>query len=155
LVSGKNAPYFVAAEKGFYAEQGLNVAISRGNGSGDTIKRIASGESDFGLSDAAAVIGAQANDNSPVKLVGLVFGKSSVAILYVKGAIREPKDLMGRKLGRSVAGASVNLFPGFLQANGIERSGLNEVVVSPSSFLPLMLSRQVDAVLDQSSYLGR
>ncbi|MEP9379463.1 ABC transporter substrate-binding protein [Aquabacter sp. CN5-332] len=155
LVSGKNAPYFVAADKGFYAEQGLNVSISRGNGSGDTIKRVASGESDFGLSDTAAVIGAQANDSSPVKLVGLIFGKSSVAILYVKGAIKEPKDLVGKKLGRSAAGASVNLYPGFLQANKIERAGISEVVVSPSSFLPLMLSKQVDAVLDQSSYLGR
>ncbi|MEP9355783.1 ABC transporter substrate-binding protein [Xanthobacter sp. KR7-65] len=155
LVSGKNAPYFVAVEKGFYAEQGLNVSISRGNGSGDTIKRVAAGESDFGLADTAAVIGAKANDESPVKLVGLIFGKSSVAILYVKGAIKEPNDLIGKKLGRSAAGASVNMFPAFLQANKIERSGINEVVVNPNSFLPLMLSKQVDAVLDQSSYLGR
>lgn len=39
LVSGKNAGYFVALQKGFYAEEGLNVTISRGSGSGDTIKR--------------------------------------------------------------------------------------------------------------------
>jgi NitT/TauT family transport system substrate-binding protein len=156
LISGKNAGYFVAQEKGFYHEAGLNVAISRGNGSGDTIKRVAVGQVLFGLADTASVISAQANDDSPVKLVGLVFGKSSVAILYAEEAgIKTPKDLTGKKLGRSAAGASVNMYPGFLKANGIDRSRIQEVVVNPSSFLPMMLSKQVDAVLDQSSYLGR
>ena len=156
LVSGKNAPYFVAREKGFYTEVGLNVAISRGNGSGDTIKRIAVKESDFGLADSASVISAQANEDTPVKLVGLIFGKSSVAILYVKEAgISEPKDLIGKRLARSATGASVNMFPAFLGANNIERAKISEVVISPSSFLPALLSKQADAVLDQSSYLGR
>lgn len=156
LISGKNAPYFVAQEKGFYKAAGLNVTISRGNGSGDTVKRIAVGESDFGLADTATVISAQSNDNSPVKLVGMMFAKSSISILYSKQAgISKPSDLIGKKLGRSAAGASVNMFPAFLKANKIERSKINEVVVSPSTFLALLLSKQVDAVLDQSSYLGR
>jgi len=156
LISGKNAGYFTAIEKGFYAEQGLHVTISRGNGSGDTIKRIAAGESEFGLSDTASLISSQTNDGVPVKMVGLMFGKSSVAILYVEEAgIRTPKDLIGKKLGRSAAGASVIMFPGFLKANGIDRPKIEEVVVNASSFLPLLLSKKADAVLDQSSYLGR
>jgi NitT/TauT family transport system substrate-binding protein len=156
LISGKNAGYFVAIEKGFYAEQGLHVSVSRGNGSGDTIKRIAAGESDFGLSDTASLISSQTNDGVPVKMVGLMFGKSAVAILYVEEAgIKAPKDLIGKKLGRSAAGASVIMYPGFLKANGIDRSKIEEIVVNGGSFLPLLLSRQGDAVLDQSSYLGR
>jgi NitT/TauT family transport system substrate-binding protein len=156
LVSGKNAPYFVAQEKGFYKAAGLNVTISRGNGSGDTVKRIAVGESEFGLADTATVISAQTNDNSPVTMVGMMFAKSSIAILYNKEAgISKPTDLVGKKLGRSAAGASVNMYPAFLKANKIERSQVNEVVVSPSTFLALLLSKQVDAVLDQSSSLGR
>jgi NitT/TauT family transport system substrate-binding protein len=156
LVSGRNAGFFVAADKGFYAEANLTVRISRGNGSGDTIKRVAVGESQFGLADTASVISAQANDNSPVKMVGLVAGKSSVAVLYVRqSGVASPKDLEGKRLARSAAGASVTMYPGFLRANAIPRAAINEIVVAPSSFLPLMLSRQVDAVLDQSSYLGR
>lgn len=156
LISGKNAGYFVAIEKGFYAEQGLHVTVSRGNGSGDTIKRIAAGESDFGLSDTASLISSLTNDNVPVKMVGLMFGKSSVSILYVEEAgIKTPKDLIGKKLARSAAGASVIMYPGFLKANGIDRSKIEEVVVNGGSFLPLLLSRKADAVLDQSSYLGR
>ncbi|MCS0502166.1 ABC transporter substrate-binding protein [Ancylobacter mangrovi] len=156
LVSGKNAAFFVGQAKGFYADEGLDVTISRGSGSGDTIKRIAAGESTFGLADSAAILAAQANDGSPVKIVAMMSGKSSVAILYVtESGIKTPADLKGRKIGRSAAGASVNMFPAFLKANNLDRTSFEEVVTAPATFLPLLLSRQVDAVLDQSSYLVR
>jgi NitT/TauT family transport system substrate-binding protein len=156
LVSGRNAPFFVAADKGYYAAEGLNVSISRGNGSGDTVKRIAVGESLFGLADTATVIAAQANDGAPVTIVGMVNGKSSVAIIYAENSgIHKPQDLGGKTLGRSAAGASVNMYPGFLAANHIERSSIKEVVAPGSSFEALLFAKKVDAVLDQSSYLGR
>lgn len=156
LVSGRNAGYFVAVEKGFYEAEGLNVSISRGNGSGDTIKRIAAGESDFGLADTASIVSAIANDNSPVAITGMMYSKSSVAIIYTEDiGISTPDDLAGRKIGRTASGASPAMFPGFLKANDIERSSFEEVVVGASSFIPLILARNVDAVVDQTSYLGR
>ncbi|MEP9379466.1 ABC transporter substrate-binding protein [Aquabacter sp. CN5-332] len=156
LVSGKNAGYFVALQKGYYADEGLNVTISRGSGSGDTIKRIAAGESTFGLADSASVLQAQANEDSPVKMVAMMSDKSPVAMLYVAEAgISKPADLKGKTVARSAAGASVNMFPAFLKANGIDRASLTEVVATPSSFVALMLSRKADTVLDQSSYLQR
>lgn len=156
LVSGRNAPFFVGVDKGYYAAEGLNVSISRGNGSGDTVKRIAVGESLFGLADTATVIAAQANDNVPVTIVGMINGKSSVAIIYDENSgIHTPQDLVGKTLGRSAAGASVNMYPGFLAANHIKRSSIKEVVAPGSAFESLLFAHKVDAVLDQSSYLGR
>jgi NitT/TauT family transport system substrate-binding protein len=156
LVSGRNAGYFLALEKGFYKDEGLTVSISRGNGSADTIKRVAAGESEFGLADAASVIGAIGNDSSPVKIVGMMYSKSSVAVLFTENAgIKTPKDLVGRKIARSAAGASPAMFPGFLKANNIDGNTLEEVVAGASSFIPLLLGRKVDAVVDQTSYLGR
>ncbi|MGH7682800.1 MAG: ABC transporter substrate-binding protein [Vulcanimicrobiaceae bacterium] len=156
LVSGRNSPFFVGVDKGYYAAEGLNVSISRGNGSGDTVKRIAVGESLFGLADTATVIAAQANDSAPVTIVGMINGKSSVAIVYSEqSGIRKPQDLVGKTLGRSAAGASVNMYPGFLAVNHIDRNSIKEVVAPGSAFEPLLFSKKVDAVLDQSSYLGR
>jgi NitT/TauT family transport system substrate-binding protein len=156
LVSGRNAPFFVAVDKSYYADEGLNVSISRGNGSGDTVKRIAVGESLFGLADTATVISAQANDNTPVTIVGMINGKSSVAMIYAEQAgIHKPQDLEGKTIGRSAAGASVNMYPGFLEVNHIPRSSIKEVVATGSAFESLLFARKVDAVLDQSSYLGR
>lgn len=156
LVSGRNAPFFVGVDKGYYAAEGLNVSISRGNGSGDTVKRIAVGESLFGLADTATVIAAQANDSAPVTIVGMINGKSSVAIIYSEqSGIHKPQDLVGKTLGRSAAGASVNMYPGFLAVNHIDRNSIKEVVATGSAFESLLFAKKVDAVLDQSSYLGR
>jgi ABC-type nitrate/sulfonate/bicarbonate transport system substrate-binding protein len=46
LPDGEYAPYYTALDKGWYREEGLDVKILRGAGSGDTIKRIAVGQGD-------------------------------------------------------------------------------------------------------------
>ena len=47
------------------------------------------------------------------------------------------------------------MFPGFVAANHLDRGRIEEVVVDGATFLPLMLSRKVDAVLEQSLHQGR
>ena len=55
-VSGYHAPWMVAQRKGYFTEQGLDVAIGRGFGSGDTVKLVASGEIDVGFHHTANLI---------------------------------------------------------------------------------------------------
>jgi len=156
IISGRNAGYFVALEKGFYKENGIDAQISRGRGSGDTLKRVAIGESDFGLVDTATVISGRSNDQAPVRIVGMMYSKAATAILYAKeSGIKTPADLEGRTVARSAAGSTINMWPAFLKANDIDRSKIREITVTASSYAPMLLSRQVDAVLDQSSYIGR
>lgn len=156
LISGRNAGYFVALEKGFYKENGINAQITRGRGSGDTLKRVAIGESQFGLVDTATVISGISNDDAPVKMVGMMYSNAATAILYAKeSGITKPSDLEGRTVARSASGSTINMWPAFLKVNDIDRSKIREITVTASSYAPMLLSRQVDAVLDQSSYLGR
>ena len=156
IISGRNAGYFVALDKGFYKEVGIAATITRGRGSGDTLKRVAIGESQFGLVDTATVILGRVNDDLPVKMIGMTFGRSSTAVMYAKeSGITTPKDLEGRAVARSAAGSTINMWPAFLVVNHIDRSKIREITVTASSYVPMLLSRQVDAVLDQSSYYGR
>lgn len=156
LISGRNAGYFVALEKGFYKENGINAEITRGRGSGDTLKRVAIGESLFGLVDTATVISGVANDQVPVKMIAMTYNNAATALLYTReSGIKKPSDLEGRTVARSAAGSTINMWPAFLKANDIERGKIKEVTVTASSYVPMLLSRQADAVLDQSSYWGR
>lgn len=156
IINGAHAGYFAGVEKGYYRDEGLNVTISRGFGSGDTVKRLAAGRADFGVADTSALITALANDGVPVRAVAMVYDKASLGIIYIKeSGIKTPKDLEGRSIARSASGASVNMFPGFLAVNNIDRGKIKEVVVDGANFLPLMMSRQVDGVLEQSINIGR
>ena len=156
LINGAHAGFFAAAEKGYYKAENLEVTIARGFGSGDTVKRVASRRAQFGVADTSALISARANDDVPVRIVAMLYDKAGLGLLYlVESGIKVPKDLEGRAIGRSAAGASVNMLPGFLKVNNIDRTKLREVVVDGANYLPLLMSRQVDAVLEQSINIGR
>lgn len=156
IVSGTHAGYFVAKDKNFYSEKGLSVTISRGFGSGDTVKRVASHTATFGVADSATVIAARANDDIPVRIIAIVYDRSATGIIYLKeSGIKKPKDLEGRTIGRSASGASVNLFPAFLKANNLDRSKIKEVVTDASALPSLLLSGRIDAILDQSTNLPK
>ena len=104
ILNGTHAGYFIAQEKGFYKEKGLDVSISRGFGSGDTIKRVATGSVDFGIADTGAVIAARSNDDIPVRIVAMVYDKATLGLIYLKqSGITKPKDLEGRTIARSAS----------------------------------------------------
>lgn len=156
IVNGTHAGYFVAFDKGWYGDEGLNVTIGRGFGSGDTVKRVGTKTVTFGVNDTSAMIAGRSRENIPIKALYMVYGQAALGLLYVEeSGIKLPKDLEGRKLARSAAGAGVVMLPGFLAANNIDRTKIEEVVVDGATFLPLLLSRKVDAVIEQSLHLGR
>ena len=156
VVNGTHSGYFTAREKGFYRDAGLDVTIARGFGSGDTIKRVAAGSALIGLADTGAIIAARANDDIPVRIVAMIYDRATLGLIYLtQSGIKAPKDLEGRAIGRSASGASVNMFPAFLKVNNVDRGKIREVVVDGATFLPLLMSGQVDAVLEQSINIGK
>jgi len=155
VLNGTQAGYFAALAEGYYKDAGLDVTISRGFGSGDTVKRVASGAATFGVADTGTTIAAIANDSVPVVGIAMIYQKATLGVIFLKSSgITKPQDLVGRTVGRSASGASVIMYPGFLKANGIARDKIKEVVADGATFLPLLLSKKVDAVLDQSVQLG-
>src|SRR4030095_8373054 len=62
--TGEYVPHYTALEKGWYKEEGLDVKIVRGQGSADTLKRIAAGQGEVGIADISALIAARANTDA-------------------------------------------------------------------------------------------
>ena len=156
IINGTHAGYYVARDKGLYREAGLEVTIARGFGSGDTVKRVANGSATFGIADSGAIIAARANEDVPIRIVAMVYDRSSLGLIYLaQSGIKTPKDLEGRAVARTASGASVTMFPGFLKANAIDRTKIREVVVDGALYLPMLMSGQVVAVLEQAINIGR
>jgi len=66
---GDHAAYWVALDKGYFAQRGLDVTLENSKGSGDSIGKVDTGRADAGLADAVAVLGASAR-GARVKMVG-------------------------------------------------------------------------------------
>ncbi len=156
IYNGTHAGYYVARDKGYYRDAGIDVTLSRGSGSGDTVKRIGAGIAMFGVADTSVVVAARGNEDIPVRIIAMAYGKSPLGVIYLaESGIKKPKDLEGRTIGRTAAGSSVTMFLPFLVANGSDRATMKETVADANTLLPLLMSRRVDAVLGQTVNIGR
>src|SRR6202049_3931980 len=89
---GDHAAYWVALDKGYFAQRGLDVTLENSKGSGDSIAKVDTGRADAGLADTAVVISALAR-TAKIRIVGMVFDKTPLNVFSSKEkAILKPKD---------------------------------------------------------------
>ena len=120
IPTGYDAPYFTALGKGYYKEEGLDVTIARGFGSGDTAKRLTARSDTFGsvaFFTAAQVVA----EGGPLMIVGAGLGESAGALVALKqSGIRDVKDLVGRTIGSSPGNAFGLQLPALFRAAGVD-----------------------------------
>lgn len=147
-VLGRHAPYFVALEKGFYKEAGLDVEITRGNGSADAVKRVGAGNVDYAFGDIGSLIVSRSQDIN-VKSIGVVYAKAPHVIWHLDtGAEWTPKDLEGKTIGAPAGSAVFAVFPAFAKANQIDESKVKWVTLDSASLYSMLLTKKVDGIVD-------
>lgn len=143
---GGYAFLFAANKLGYWKNRGLDVQIDRGFGSGETCKRVALGEYDYGLADFATMV-KLADDGLPLTCIGMVSHVSQLGILSLKESnIVKPQDLEGKTMGTTAGSADYALWPGFVAATGIDASKVKVNIVGPELRLRLLTEKQIDAI---------
>lgn len=147
LVNGGKVPWLVAKEKGYYAQEGLEVEISRGYGSAEGVKRVLAKQSDLAEVDAAPVVLARAKGIS-VKLVEIIYEEHPMCIWSLKrSGIKTLKDLEGRSLALPPFGVAPVLFPILAKINGIDASKVKLIKVAPAGTAAVLIGGKVDATV--------
>ena len=150
---GDHAAYWVALEKGYYRQRGLDVDMQNSKGSGDSIAKVDTGRADIGLADSAVVIAAVAR-GAKVKVVGMVFDKSPLNVWSRKEApITKPKDLEGKSVAAPPGDGQRQMFPAFARLHGIDPNKVTWVNVEPAAKVPALAEKRVDAVADYTTGL--
>lgn len=145
--NGRHAYYFVAVDKGYYKDVGLDVSILGGKGSVDAIHQVAADNAILGFADAGSLILARANDQVPVKLVSIVYAKPPQAIFCREDmGVKSAKDLEGKSIANPAGGSIPDLFPAFAKAAKIDASKVNWVIASSESLPGLLASGKVPCV---------
>jgi NitT/TauT family transport system substrate-binding protein len=123
---GVHALFWTAKAKGFYDEQSLNVTIVPGDGSGNTIKLVGSGEFDFGFADGPTGIVGRSR-GIPVVAIGAVHQKNPQGIVSLKeSGIAKPKDLEGKTFGIQPQASTYPFWLAFAKMNSIDRGKVRE-----------------------------
>ena len=145
LPYGEYTPYFTALDKGWYKEEGLDVKILRGAGSGDTVKRIAVGQGDAGSADFSALTAARANEDVKVKAVGAYFRRPPHTIFVrTDTGINSPKDLEGKTIAITPGNSHQILFPLFAQLAGFKADSVKWITMDGAAMGPALITGRVD-----------
>lgn len=146
---GPAAGFLLAQDNGYFADEGLNVTIDTGNGSVEAIPRVATGAYQFGFGDINSLIKFLDEDNTqPVKAIMMVYDKPVFSVIGRKslGITDDPKSLEGKKLGAPPPDGAFAQWPAFVEAAGIDTSGITLESIGFPVREPMLASGDVDGV---------
>jgi NitT/TauT family transport system substrate-binding protein len=146
-VFGRHAGFFAALDKGYYAQEGLDVTIDPGTGGADAVKDVASGKFDFGFGDIGSLLVDRAA-GLPVEAVAVVYGRAPQALWIRKDAgVTAPQDLAGKTIGAPAGSAVRLMFPAFAETAGFDPKSVQWRTADAASLFRVLFSGQADAVI--------
>ena len=146
FVNPDHAPLFVAAERGYFAEHGLEVELVAPADPNDPPKLVAAGRADIAITYQPQLY-VQVAEGLPLKRIGtLVATPLNALVVLADGPIRSVQDLKGLKVGYSVGGFEDALLGAMLARHGLGLADIELVNVN-FSLSPSLVSGQVDAVI--------
>src|SRR5499426_4136681 len=146
---GEHAPFFVARDKGFYKEEGLEVEIQEGSGSTTVSQLVANSTSPVAYVDAATMmrgVGA----GMPIKAVGVTLQQSPMSFIYRADAARPTKisEIRGSRIAITAGDASLAIFTAFMGKLGMKLEDVQMITVAnPAAKEQAVLNKQADALL--------
>ena len=146
---GPAAGFFLAMDKGYFKEAGLNVTIDTGNGSVEAIPRVATGAYQMGFGDINSLIKFLDTDpTQKIKAVMVVYERPPFSIIGRKslGVTEDPKSVEGRKLGAPPPDGAFAQWLAFVQAAGIDASKVTIESVGFPVREPMLAQGQVDGI---------
>ncbi|HLH97610.1 MAG TPA: ABC transporter substrate-binding protein [Xanthobacteraceae bacterium] len=144
--------FLMPEDRGYYRDEGLDVAVDEGATALEPITRVASGGHELGFADINALIRYRdQNPAAPVKAVFMLFNTPPFAVVGRKSrGITNPESLEDKKLGGSPSGATYEQWPIFAKLNGIDPARVTIEKIGIPVRAPMLAAGQLDAVLGYS-----
>jgi len=139
------AGYFLAIDKGYYGDEGLDLTYLSGGPDVIPESTIIAGRADLALTTPDTTIRAISEQGAKFKIIGAQYQKNPIGIVSLKSnPINSPADLIGKTL--AVPPVNTITVEAMLKLNGIARGDVNIV---PYSYDPTpLIQGEIDASLD-------
>lgn len=146
IPTGEHAAYYSGWQRGTFAKHGIDVTITRGYGSGDTVTKVAAGSAQFGVADIAAVLTARMRADVPVKSIMAIytFSPHSLFVLQSSG-ITSFKGLENKKIAITPGNSHKFYFPEVAKRAGTDPEKITWVNTDASAMASMLIAKRVDA----------
>ena len=143
LHSTQFAGSYIALDRGWWSENGLEVSLLPGGPNAPVEPPVVSGTALVGIS-AADYTAAAINQGAPFKIIGVAMQKNPFVIASLPdNPVNEPADLVGKRIGMALANTPV--LEALCTLNGVDIDDI-EIVPTQYSAQPL-LAGEVDCLL--------
>jgi NitT/TauT family transport system substrate-binding protein len=147
LFYGSHSIFFLGIDKGLYDQNGLDVVVKQGNGSGSTVRLVANKDTTFAYASGVTMMKVAAQ-GAPIVAVATIDATGTDAVLVnPDSGIKSFKDLEGKKV-LTTAGAGVNtMFPVAAANAGADVSKIELTNVAESALVSSYLQGLAPAYL--------
>src|SRR6202162_760019 len=143
----EHAPLFLGKERGYFDQEGIDLDIQEGRGSGTTVQAVAAGTATFGYADISTRIKA-ASKGAPVTAVGVALQTSPMSVMgFADRNIRKPEDIKGKIVAMTPGGSNEQIWPLFLKKAGLKEGDFRTVSGDAQTKLNAVINGQADLVL--------
>lgn len=144
---GFHVPWYLGKERGYFAEQGIDLDIGEGAGGARTVQLVANKSDHFGQADGGTLMAAAAKD-APAKAVMTIHALSPFGVIFLKeSGIETVRDLEGKKLAVTAGDALTQLWPAVVAANNLNTDEIQLVQMDAAAKPVAVMEKRVDALL--------
>ncbi len=119
--------YYLANSQKLYDDKGLNVEINPGGPDISPVQMVATGVNHFGITGADQIILAR-EKGIPLVALAVIYKNSPIVVMSLaEKNIKEPKDLIGKKVEVVYGRDEEVIYDIFLKKAGIDRKTINEM----------------------------
>jgi NitT/TauT family transport system substrate-binding protein len=146
IIQATHAPFFLGLEKGYFRDEGLNVAVDAGRGAANVAVSVASNVYQFGWVDMPTLVKFNAeNPGNPLIATYISFDNSPLAVITLKSKnIKTPADLDGKRIAGGPGTAVHDTIAVLLKAAKAEHVKINWLAVQPQLFGPMVARGEAD-----------
>ena len=133
VLIGQHPPYYLGVKRGYYKDEGIDLTINEGRGSGAAVQLVANGDDTFGLADAGAVIAGRSK-GAPVTVILSIFRTSNLSVTCRQDhGVKKLTDLYGKRIAATAGDALHQMWPGLVGANKLDTSKISLVFMDPAT----------------------
>ncbi len=141
----QHLPFYYGKEKGYYAQEGIDLEIISGSGSADSVKTLGTRAVELALVDALVLTQAR-EQQVPAVAVAAYYQRTPIVLISPAAKpIKTAQEMLGKKIGSKKGSSTYQGLTLFLEANNIKPEQLQLVDIG-FGVQPLLVG-QVDALM--------
>jgi NitT/TauT family transport system substrate-binding protein len=145
---GRHAAWYVALEKGYYKQAGLDVTIIPSQGTAQAIQSVESNAAQFTFSDVAGLVAARANSAATAKMVAVIYQKAPYAVFTLRSGanVTRPDQLENLEIASGAGSFTQKVIEAFMRSQGLKAETVKFTNIDPAARVGMLVAKKIPAI---------